>query len=162
MAGAGAGPGVCGNPVVAAAMPPGGAWEVSQVVTGRQARRERLDRPGAHRAEPAPVVRRCRPGAGTAPALPQHCSRRHHQPLAHRVTALARPGRWPAVPVGTGTMARCTGCDRRAAIVSGRRPRVLGTAGAGHSGADAFDDLVRLVLGDLDEPVVEIAAFGGD
>jgi hypothetical protein len=39
--------------------------------------------------------------AGTAPALPQHCSRRHHQPLAHRITALARPGRWTPVPVAT-------------------------------------------------------------
>ncbi len=42
------------------------------------------------------------------------------------------------------------------------RPRALCTVRAGHLGAEAFDDLVCLVLGDLNELVVEIAALSRD
>ena len=38
-------------------------------------------------------------------------------------------------------------------------PGVL--ADAGYPGADPVDQLVRLVLGDLDEVVLEVTAFGG-
>ncbi len=41
-------------------------------------------------------------------------------------------------------------------------PRALGAASAGHLGTEAFDDLVCLVLGDLNELVVEIAALSRD
>jgi hypothetical protein len=82
-------------------MPPGGAWEASQVVTGRQARRERLDRPGAHRAGHAPVVRRCRPGGhGTGPPAALI-------PSSPPATGSPRHG-----PSPTGTVAPCTGWDR--------------------------------------------------
>ena len=39
-------------------------------------------------------------------------------------------------------------------------PGVL--ADAGYPGADPVDQLVRLVLGDLDEVVLEVTAFGGE
>ncbi len=46
--------------------------------------------------------------------------------------------------------------------VSSLCPRALGAARAGHLGAEAFDDLVCSVLGDLNELVVEIAALSRD
>ena len=86
------------------------ARKASQVVTGRQARRERLDRPGAHRSGHAPVVRRRpgrarhRPSRSTVPAVitshwltaPRPWPNRDGGPLYR-----SGPGRWPAVPVAT-------------------------------------------------------------
>src|ERR1700722_4526540 len=39
---------------------------------------------------------------------------------------------------------------------------MLAIARAGDGGADAVDDLVRLILGDLDELVLQVATLGGD
>jgi hypothetical protein len=42
------------------------------------------------------------------------------------------------------------------------RVRGSGSARAGYLGADPLDELIRLVLGDLDELVVKVPALSGD